>query len=40
MDVHNKAIVYSWCREAVVPYRLAMTDKSATGCTLSVPATR
>ena len=25
MDVHNKAIVYSWCREAVVPYRLAMT---------------
>lgn len=25
MDVHNKAIVYSWCREAVVPYRLVMT---------------
>lgn len=25
MDVHNKAIVHSWCREAVVPYRLAMT---------------
>jgi hypothetical protein len=25
MDVHNKVIVYSWCREAVVPYRLAMT---------------
>jgi len=25
MDVHNKFIVYSWCREAVVPYRLAMT---------------
>jgi hypothetical protein len=25
MDIHNKVIVYSCCREAVVPYRLAMT---------------